>query len=150
MEMLEQQSPLKLTFARANTSAQTTAKRMLSSSPLSLDVASANKFTVDAPNFEQLGCRFAVGYNGTDIVVKSITGVEGIFQRQLKDAKEIIIGSYIESVDGEVIPSYVTPQIIINAINRRWTANGQVEITFCNEKHRDAVRNLCNTNENQD
>ncbi len=149
MEMLEQQSPLKLTFARAN-SAQTTAKRMLSSSPLSLDVASANKFTVDAPNFEQLGCRFAVGYNGTDIVVKSITGVEGIFQRQLKDAKEIIIGSYIESVDGEVIPSYVTPQIIINAINRRWTANGQVEITFCNEKHRDAVRNLCNTNENQD
>jgi len=149
MEMLEQQSPLKLTFARANTSAQTSAKRMLSSSPLSLEVESANKFNVDAPNFEQLGCQFAVGYNGTDIVVKSITGVEGIFQRQLKDVKKSIIGSFIESIDGEVIPSYVTPQIIINAINRRWTTNGQVEITFCNEKHRDAVRNLCNKNATQ-
>mmetsp|Transcript_31228 Transcript_31228/g.62202 ORF Transcript_31228/g.62202 Transcript_31228/m.62202 type:complete len:151 (+) Transcript_31228:46-498(+) len=149
MEMLEQQSPLKLTFARANTSAQTSAKRMLSSSPLSLEVESANKFNVDAPNFEQLGCQFAVGYNGTDIVVKSITGVEGIFQRQLKDVKKSIIGSFIESIDGEVIPSYVTPQIIINAINRRWTTNGQVEITFCNEKQRDAVRNLCNTNAKQ-
>ena len=140
--MLKQHSPLELQFARANTTQTSTAKRMLSSSPLSLDIESAYTFNVAAPDFSQLGCKFAVGYNGTDIIVKGITGVDGIFQRTMKAADLPFIGCVLESLDGEVVPSYANSQLIVNAMSRRWAANGKVEITFCNEKHRDSVRKL--------
>ena len=142
IEMLEQHSPLALTFARAKAKQTSTAKTWISSSPLSFDIESADTFSISATDHNHLGCIFAIGHNGTDILVKSITGVEGPFQQQMKAAKYPFIGCVLESVDGEVVPSYVNCQIIISSINRQWTANGRVELTFCNEKHKDAVRKV--------
>lgn len=134
--MLKQYTPLALTFARAQAKKKSsTVKTYLASSPLSLDIESAYTFSIPVADYSHLGCHFVTGMNGSDIVVKDMSGVEGLFQRQMKASKRPFVGCRLESVDGEIVPSYVNTQLIINAMNRRWAANGKVELTFCNEKH---------------
>lgn len=140
--MIKQQSPLALTFARADTKQSSTVKSYLTSSPLSLDIESAYTFSIEATDYNHIGCSFGVGYNGTDVVVKGISGVEGSFQRQMKATKLPLTGCVLESVDGEVVPSYAKSQLIVNAMNRRWTSNRRVELTFCNRRHKEAVHKL--------
>lgn len=145
IDMMKQQSPLALTFARAQTKKASTVKSYLISSPLSLDIESAQTFSIAAADYSQLGLTFASGYNGTDVVVTSISGVEGPFQRKMKDLP--LIGCRLEAVDGETIPNYVTSQLVINAMNRRWSANNRLELTFCDEKHKYNVRKLQDSDE---
>ncbi|KAL7542529.1 hypothetical protein ACHAXR_011895 [Thalassiosira sp. AJA248-18] len=140
--MLKQHTPLALTFARAQANQTSAVKTYLTSSPLSLDVESAYTFSIAATDYSQLGCKFANGMNGTDIVVKGISGVDGPFQQQMKASNQPYIGCKLESVDGEAVPSYVNSQLIVNAMKRRWAANGRVELTFCNEMHRDALHKV--------
>ena len=139
--MLKQYKPLALTFARAQAS-QSSVKTYLTSSPLSLDVESAYTFSIPASDYSHLGCRFVTGMNGSDIVVKDISGVEGPFQRQIKKSKQPLVGCKLESVDGEAVPSYVNSQLTVNAMKRRWAANGRLELTFCNDLHKDALHRL--------
>ena len=117
-------------------------KTYLTSSPLSLDIEAASTFSLVASDYSCLGCRFVTGMNGTDIVVKEIMGVEGPFQRQMRESKQPFVGCKLESVDGEVVPSYVNSQLIINAMKRRWAANGRVEIVFCDDRQKDALRDI--------
>ena len=137
--MLKQYTPLALTFARAQAKQTSTVKTYLTSSPLSLDIESAYTFSIPAADYSHLGCKFVTGMNGVDVVVKDMSGVDGPFQRQMNASKQPFIGCKLESVDGEVVPSYVNSQLIVNAMKRRWAANGRVELTFCNETHRDAL-----------
>jgi hypothetical protein len=147
IDMMKQQSPIALTFARAQTKKASTVKSYLTSSPLSLDIESAQTFSIAAADYSQLGLTFATGYNGTDVVVKNISGVEGPFQSKMKETELPLIGCKLEAVDGEIIPNYVTSQLVINAMNRRWSANNRLELTFCDEKHRDNVRKHQDSNE---
>lgn len=139
--MLKTLSPLALTFARAQKQS-TGVSSYLTSSPLSLNIEKAQTFSIAATEYSQLGIQFVTGMNGSDIVVKNISGVDGPFQQQMKAAGVQFIGCNLESVDGEVVPSYVNSQIIVNAMKRRWAANNRVELTFCNEKHRDALKKI--------
>ena len=139
IEMLKQYSPLALTFARAQVNQASTMKCYLTSSPLSFNVEAAYTFSIAALDFSQLGCKLVTGMNGSDIVVKEISGVEGQIQQQMKTTKRSFIGCRLESVDGEVIPSYVNSHLILNAMTRRWAANGRVELTFCDDKHKERL-----------
>ena len=140
IDVMKQQSPLALTFARAQTNQTSTVKSYLTSSPLSLDIESAQTFSIAVSDFSQLGITFATGYNGTDVVVKNISGVEGPFQTKMKETALPLVGCKLEAVDGEVIPNYVTSKLVVNAMSRRWSANNRLELTFCDENHRDNVR----------
>lgn len=137
--MLKRLSPLALTFARANTEK----KARLRSSPLSLNIDAISTFSIEAFDYDHIGCTFVVGNNGTDIMVRSINGVEGSFQRQINASKLPLVGCVLESVDDEIVPSYVNSQLIINAMNRRWASNDSVKLTFCNQRHKIAVHKLC-------
>ena len=164
--MLKQLSPLALTFARAKAK-QSTVKTYLTSSPMSLDVEAATTYSLAALEYNQLGCVFATGYNGSDIVVKSITGVNGLFQKQMSAAGHDFIGCKLESIDGEFVPvgagvdfellgnsltfesrnpqlpqSYVNVQLIENALKRRWAASSKIELTFCNEAKKEELLKL--------
>jgi hypothetical protein len=140
IDMLKKLSPLALTFARANTEQK---KTYLRSSSISLNIEAANTFSIEATDYDHIGCTFAVGHNGTDIVVNSISGVKGFFQRQIMATKFPLVGCALESVDDEIVPSYVNPQLMANSISRRWVANGRVKLTFCNLKHRCALQKMC-------
>jgi len=144
IRMLKQYTPLALTFARAQAKQQktSTVKAYLTSSPLSLDIESSYTFSIAAADYSHLGCQFVTGMNGSDIVVKGMIGVEGLFQRQIKASNQPFVGCRLVSVDAEIVPSYVNSQLIVNAMKRRWTTNGRVELTFCNERHRDALRKV--------
>ena len=139
IKMLEQLSPLALTFARAQANQTSTVKTYLTSSPLSLNIESAYTFSIAAEDYSHLGCTFVTGMNGVDVVVKHMSGVDGPFKRQMNATKQPFLGCKLESVNGEVFPSYMNSQLIINAMKRHWAANGQLELTFCNEMHRDAL-----------
>lgn len=140
--MLKRMSPLALTFARADTKQKSGRSR---SSALSLNIDAVRTFSLEAFDYDHIGCTFVVGNNGTDIVVRSISGVEGSFQRQMNATKLPLIGCVLESVDDEIVPSYVNSQLIINAMSRRWVGNDSVKLTFCNQKHKDDVRKLCSS-----
>lgn len=137
--MLKQYSPLALTFARAQAKKVSSVKTYLSSSPLSLDLETAHTFSIASPDYDYLGCSFVTGMNGSDIVVKQIRGVAGSFQREMKASGQSFLGCELESLDGEVVPSYANAQLIVSAMNRRWASNGQLELTFCNERQRDLL-----------
>lgn len=139
IEMMKQQSPLALTFARAQSKQASTVKSYLTSSPLSLDIESAQTFSILATDYSQLGCTFSTGHNGTDVIVKNISGVEGPFQTEMKKTQLPFTGCKLEAIDGEVVPNYVTYPLVINAMNRRWAANNRLELTFCDESHRDNI-----------
>ncbi len=136
IDMMKELSPLALTFARA----QKKKKSYLTSSPLSLDIESAETFSIPAPDYSQLGLTFTTGYNGTDVIVKTISGVEGPFQKKVKQTGLSLVGCKLEAIDGEAIPNYVTSQLVMNAMGRQWSANNKLELTFCDEKHRDNLR----------
>ena len=138
--MLKEYSPLVLGFARAK--AKQTRVQTMTSSALSLDIETAHTFSVAASNYHHLGCKFAAGMNGTDIVVKDIIGVEGPFTKQIKESMQPIVGCKLESVDGEVLPSYANPQLIISAMKRRWDTNGRVELLFCDERQKEALMDI--------
>lgn len=142
IRMLKQYSPLSLGFARAKAKQTSMVKTYLTSSPLSLNVEAADNFSLVAFDYSHLGCRFVTGMNGSDIVVKDIVGVEGPFQRQMRESKKSFVGCKLESIDGEVVPSYVNSQLIVNAMKRRWAANGRVELIFCDDKQKDALRDI--------
>lgn len=146
IDMMKHQSPMALTFARAQSKKTSGVKSYLTSSPLSLDIESAETFSIAAANYSQLGCSFTTGYNGTDVVVKSINGVEGPFQSTIKDTQLPLIGCKLEAVDGEHLPNYATSQLVMNAMSRRWAANNRLELTLCNETHRDSIRKLKDSN----
>ena len=144
MRMLKQYTPLTLNFARAQAQTKKTSsvKIYLTSSPLSFDIEAATTFSLVASDYSHLGCRFGSGMNGSDIVVKDVMGIEGTFQRRMRESKLPLVGCKLESVDGEIVPSYVNPQLMVNAINRRWTANGRVELVFSDEKQKDAINRM--------
>eukprot|EP00986_Skeletonema_menzelii_P005010 scaffold1749_cov148-Skeletonema_menzelii.AAC.18 len=147
IDLMKQHSPLALTFARAQKKPSSTVKSYLTSSPLSLDVESAQTFSIAASDYSQLGLTFTTGYNGTDVVVKNISGVEGPFQRRVKEAALQLVGCKLEAINGEFIPTYVTSQLVVNAMCRQWSANNQLELTFCDENHRDKIRKHQYSNE---
>lgn len=141
MSMLEDAGsyPVALTFGRPGQGQS----RWLASSN-AFDMESAETFCVTANSFDELGCKFGTGQDADDIVVTDIHGVPGPFQDKLSpfiESKENMNLS-IESINGQVVPSYATPDMVLNAMKRSWSSDARVEVLFCHDARRDWVMNM--------
>ena len=48
----------------------------------------------------------------------------------------------IESIDGQVIPSYANSDMVLNVMQQSWKKNMKLEIVFCDDKHKNWLRSL--------
>lgn len=103
-----------------------------------LDVESdeMKTFAVVASSQAQLGCSIAkIGVQPVKFVVHKFNAVPGYFKTMIAatirahDIKELAF----YSINGEVLPSYVSCDMVMSAMKRGWKS-GHLEIVFCNEK----------------
>ena len=60
----------------------------------------------------------------------------GPFQRRIIDGmrSKKYLGLIIESINGEVIPSYATCDLVMNVMKRRWAAEKKIDLLLCNSR----------------
>jgi len=129
--------PMSLMFARAKTS-----NRWFSGS--SLDITNATKFNVTVNRKDELGCEFEGGNQYGDAVVKNFVTVEGPIQRILlanKDRRRWL-GMSIESIDGQVIPSYANCDMVLNVMQQSWKKHKRLEFVLCDDAHKRWLQQL--------
>ncbi|CAJ1927844.1 unnamed protein product [Cylindrotheca closterium] len=114
--------------------------------PKSTAITMENSETVcvaaDAP--EQLGLVLET-VNASDVVVKDLEGVPGPFQSLaaiLKDRQTKKLHQSIDAVNGEFVPSFATPQMVLSAMDRSWKSQGCVEVMFCDDQRKIWVQSL--------
>jgi len=123
--------PLALTFARPSQDSRWGSFKM----------ETATTFCITANKIEELGCEFGQGKLPDDIVVTNLFAVKGPFRKMLGDSKEWL-GMAVESIDGQIVPTYATPKMITSALQRSWKTNEKVEIMFCDDIQRDRLKTL--------
>ena len=93
-------------------------------------------FSVTVLSPKQLGCKInQVGLNPVRFVVNQFHAVSGhfssIISRSIRSSNMKDISFY--SINGEVLPSYASCDMVKNAMKRGWKS-GKLEIIFCDEK----------------
>jgi hypothetical protein len=53
----------------------------------------------------------------------------------------------IESIDGQVIPSYASCEVVLNAMQQNWKKNEKLELILCDNVHRRWLQDLAQKNE---
>ena len=48
----------------------------------------------------------------------------------------------VESVNGQVVPSYANANMVSSAIKTSWSRNGSVEILFCDEQRKNWLKSI--------
>lgn len=124
--------PIGLTFARPSQQES----RWGTSSTTEFNVESAETICVTADSFEQLGCVF--GADNGDIVVTDSFAVRGPIQCAMHER----LNQSIEAVNGQFVPSYATPSIVMNALKRSWSTNGRIEVLFLDDAKQDWVHKV--------
>ena len=118
LQIIENESPLALTFARPKREERWT--NVMGSTTADM-IDGAETFTVAALDADQLGCNFSAGQAAGTIVVGSFKAVKGCVMRTMeKELGKAIIGLSIESVAGQVVPSYASPAMVKAAVARNW------------------------------
>ena len=69
----------------------------------------------------------------------------GHFQKMLDSSKDWL-GMAVESIDGQIVPTFATPKMITSALRRSWKTNEKMEIMFCNDTQRDRLKGLVDEN----
>jgi hypothetical protein len=128
--------PIGLTFARPQQ--QRTQRWSGGSSDRLFDDTEAQTICVTAESFEDLGLVLStvdVSSNGaSDIIVKDLMLVPGAFQKKLKEATGGFgVELSCESVNGEFVPSFATPEMVRAGLNRSWSKDGRVEIRLVDD-----------------
>jgi len=136
LQIILNESPLLLTFARPKRE-ERWANVMGSNAADIFD--GSETFTVVASDADQLGCNFSAGPMAGTIVVGSFKAVKGcVMQTMEKELGKAIIGFSIESVAGQVVPSYASPEMVKAAIARHWPT----DIVFKNIAQEEWVEKL--------
>ena len=126
LQMILNESPLALTFARPRREERWT--NVMGSNAVDV-IDGAETYTVTAADADQLGCNFSVGQLAGTIVVGSFKAVKGCVRQEMeKQLGSAILGLSIESVAGQVVPSYASPAMVKAAVARNWPT----DITFKN------------------
>jgi hypothetical protein len=127
--------PIGLTFARR-------LQRNVSRWSVSTDVFSdseAETICVTASSHDRLGILLTQLENG-DIVVSDFQGVPGIFQQALERCKQKNgrINLAVESINGQIVPSYSSIDMVRNALSRSWSTGISeatlLEMAFCDDE----------------
>jgi len=129
----ESKFPMGLTFARPHQLRQETG-------PLRDD--EADTFCVTADNKERIGCLFDQTPSG-DIHVRDFYGIAGLLQRSILARAPhyaVIPSLAVESIQGELVPSYATVDMVRSAICRAWKDSPELRLTVCNDELRDFVK----------
>jgi hypothetical protein len=73
-----------------------------------------------------------------DITVSDFQGVPGIFQQAMEKCKQKNgkINLAVESINGQIVPSYSSIDIVRNALNRSWNASEATLITLCDDEQK--------------
>mmetsp|Transcript_42112 Transcript_42112/g.63581 ORF Transcript_42112/g.63581 Transcript_42112/m.63581 type:complete len:90 (-) Transcript_42112:909-1178(-) len=66
----------------------------------------------------------------------------GQYQEKLTSGESSYLGHAIESIDGQVVPSYTSASMVSQVIEKKWSDSGRVEILFCDDEGREWVRKL--------
>jgi len=98
-------------------------------------------FTIHINNIEELGCEFSRGTDTDEVIVSNFKLVEGPI-KFLKDDWVNKTGLAIESVDGQLVPSFASAKMVLNAITNAFTSKGRVEILFCEDELRNQLNEL--------
>lgn len=152
-EMMEDPGnyPIGLTFARPaqrqdgdNDRGWTTG--FLGSGPeREISMETSETTCVTAEYYDQLGVELEQKeYN--DIVVRDLSAVAGPFQvatNILADAEtESFSHLSVDSINGEFVPSFATPQMVKSAMERSWKSDGRVVVTYCDNDRKKFVTAL--------
>jgi len=91
---------------------------------------------VNVDNFEDLGCKFGCGSEAGDIILGSFQSVRGKYQKLMTNDESlgVLLGDAIESVNGQIVPSYASADMVSNAIRKSWKSGGCVDLLFCDMK----------------
>ncbi len=99
---------------------------------------------VSAEVYDQLG--IVLDTKGIwDIVVKDLHAVSGPFQiltNTFVDEETETIHLSIESINGELVPSFATPQLVRSAMERGWKSDSRVEVVFCDDERKVWIQGL--------
>ena len=126
--MLEVESayPVGLTFARPRRS----------DGPLLDD--QVDTICVAAESRQLIGSVFGKTEYG-DVIVTDFLGVPGIFQRTFAACTRSTLPLSIESVGGEIVPSYASVEMVRNALKRKWNSEKALEMVLCDDELKDWV-----------
>jgi hypothetical protein len=143
--------PIGLTFARPKQLQHQSYTSYFVSSPKTSDafgdafgMDAAQTICVTAEKYEQLGCILEMCSNG-DIVVNDLTAVSGPFQAMMKNLKDEQSGRFhlsIESVNGQFVPGYASPQLAKSAMDRSWKSENRVELILCDDERKEWIHSL--------
>mmetsp|Transcript_16517 Transcript_16517/g.27992 ORF Transcript_16517/g.27992 Transcript_16517/m.27992 type:complete len:292 (-) Transcript_16517:95-970(-) len=135
----ESNYPIALTFARPNQKGN----RWAAQKKAAFSIEAATTHCVTADSFDQLGC-VVEGRNKTEVVVTDLVAVPGPFQKAMRLQPNFEENSELsfEEINGQFVPSYATPSIVMNAMKRSWASNQTLEIWFCDDERKHWVHNL--------
>ena len=128
--------PICLTFARPSSKSRN----------VEFDVESmeTKNMSVVAVSRRQLGFEVGQGAQPDHFIVKKFHPVVGSLQLGIKNKfrGNFSIGLSLYSINGEKTPSYVSCDIVLNAIKRAWTKTDQLELALCNEEIKQTISTL--------
>lgn len=161
-EMLQDPSnyPIGLTFARPRREQDDDQGRggwsstlLLGGGPSSSNVdrsfslENSETICVTGESTEQLGLDLELK-SYTDIVVKDLEAIPGPIQVSSQFLRDVQTESFdhlaIDSVNGEFVPSFATPQMVKSAMDRAWRSDqaGSVEILYCDDHRKGWVLDM--------
>lgn len=151
-EMLRDKSnyPIGLTFARPRRQNEEqgrdwTATLLGATSEKAIQMDDSETICVGADSFEQLGLDLELK-NCRDIIVKDLEAIVGPLQlstQRLRDPRNDTYSHLsVDSVNGEFVPSFATPNLVKSAMERSWKAEKRVEVVYCDNDMRKFILNL--------
>jgi len=150
-EMLRDESnyPIGLTFARPRKQEEQGrdwASTLLGAAPeKGVEMENSDTISVSAESFEQLGLELEVKAY-CDIVVKDLRAITGPLQLatlRLRDpATDTFNHLSVDSINGEFVPSFATPNLVKSAMERSWKSEKRVEVTYCDNDMKKFIFNL--------
>ncbi|KAL7560667.1 hypothetical protein ACA910_001349 [Epithemia clementina (nom. ined.)] len=144
-EMLGNNSlyPIGLTFARPQSKSPSSPSRWSSKKTEPFSDFDADTICVTCDQQNRLGCIFDTTEHG-DIVISDFSSVPGLFHRHLSRYNDLDgrLQIAIESINGQFVPSYVTKDMVMNALNRSWKNDKCVEIILCDDERKQFILSL--------
>eukprot|EP00533_Pseudo-nitzschia_delicatissima_P009231 CAMPEP_0116108958 /NCGR_PEP_ID=MMETSP0327-20121206/17070_1 /TAXON_ID=44447 /ORGANISM="Pseudo-nitzschia delicatissima, Strain B596" /LENGTH=1487 /DNA_ID=CAMNT_0003601919 /DNA_START=108 /DNA_END=4571 /DNA_ORIENTATION=- len=152
-EMLRNKSnyPIGLTFARPQRKKEQSSdwtSMLLGAAPEeAIQMESSETICVSAECYEQLGLELEVkGYG--DIIVKDLHAIVGPVQVSTQRLRDPQTDTYnhlsVDSINGEFVPSFASPNLVQSAMERSWKSDKRVDVTYCDNDKRNFIFNLKN------
>lgn len=128
--------PICLTFARPSSKSRNAA--------FDVESLDTKNMSVVAVSRRQLGFEVGQGGQPNHYIVKKFNPVIGSLQLEIAKhfSRGYSTGLSLKFINGEKTPSYVSCDIVLNAIKRAWSKNDKLELVLCNEEIKDAISNL--------